>query len=322
MLDEKQCALARSKLQQLGSTVELQLDPGPRPDDLFSKTLCELVDQLVALAPEELLRVVEAPSPDAAAPPSLTIGNIKYLAIPLERELEPFLDLLLTQSSPPPLTQTEHHLARMPPAEVKILIAPTCPNCPKVVAACAEVAAKLRQVSITIIDVQVFTELAGSCRSVPTVVIDGTRTVVGPLSADELTDLLDRRDRAEYFKEALASMIEAGRIDELVPLLVSDQGMSVLATLLAEGTMQQRMGLMLAIQGALGQDPHSLNGAVSHLLPLLESKDATVRGDTADILGQIGAPGARDALTRLLSDENPDVREMAEEALSMLREPS
>jgi hypothetical protein len=322
MLDERQRALATSKLQQLSSTLELHLDPGPRPDDLFSKTLCELVDQIVALAPEKTLKVVEAHSPGKDTPPSLTIGNIKYLAIPLERELEPFLDLLLTQSSPPPLTETERGLATMPPAEVKILIAPTCPNCPKVVAACAEVAARLRQVSISIIDVQVFAELAGSCRSVPTVVIDGTRTVVGPLTAAELTEILGKRDQEEYFKEALASMIEAGRIDELVPLLVSDQGMAVLPALLAEGTMQQRMGLMLAIQGALEQDPHSLNGAVSHLLPLLESKDATVRGDTADILGQIGAPGARDALTQLLSDENPDVREMAEEALSMLREPS
>lgn len=320
MLDEQQRALATSKLQQLNSALELHLDPGPRPDDLFSKTLCELVDQLVALAPEKMLRVVEAHSPGTDAPPSLTIGNIKYLAIPLERELEPFLDLLLTQASPP--VAPEQSLATIPPAEVKILIAPTCPNCPKVVAACAEVAARLRQVSISIIDVQVFAELAGSCRSVPTVVIDGTRTVVGPLSAAELTDLLGRRDQAGYFKEALASMIEAGRIDELVPLLMSDQGMPVLPALLAEGTMQQRMGLMLAIQAALEQDPHSLNGAVSHLLPLLESKDATLRGDTADILGQIGAPGARDALTRLLSDENLDVREMAEEALDMLREPS
>lgn len=306
------------KLQHLKSTLELHLDPGPRPDELFSRTLCELVDQIVALAPTETLRVVQIQSPGEEA--SLTIGNIRYLAIPLEREFEPFLDLLLMQSSPPPATESS--LATIPPAEVKVLIAPTCPNCPKVVAACARVAAGLRQVSVSIIDVQIFAELAGSCRSVPTVVIDGTRTVVGPLSATELTDLLGRRDQTGYYNEALASMIEAGRLEELVPLLVSDQGMATLPALLAEGTMQQRMGLMLAIQNALEQDPHSLNGAVSHLLPLLESNDATVRGDTADILGQIGAPGARDALTRLLADENPDVREMAEEALSMLREPS
>ena len=82
------------------------------------------------------------------------------------------------------------------------------------------------------------------------------------------------------------------------------------------------MGVMLLAEEALESDPHCLDGALPHLLPLLEKPDATLRGDTADLLGTIGAPGAREALTRLQQDENPDVREVAEEALESLRQPS
>jgi HEAT repeat protein len=45
-----------------------------------------------------------------------------------------------------------------------------------------------------------------------------------------------------------------------------------------------------------------------------------LRGDTADLLGQIGHPSAREALKSLLKDPNPDVAEIAKEALEALRD--
>ena len=68
--------------------------------------------------------------------------------------------------------------------------------------------------------------------------------------------------------------------------------------------------------------PHALDAAVPHLLPLLVSDEDNLRGDAASLIGRIGAPGAREALSRLLADANADVREAAAEALDRLRQPS
>ena len=81
-----------------------------------------------------------------------------------------------------------------------------------------------------------------------------------------------------------------------------------------------RLGLMLAAELALEQDPGALDDITPDLLRLLETEDAALRGDTADLLGRIGHPSAEPALRRLLADENPDVAEIAEEALEALAE--
>jgi HEAT repeat protein len=117
-------------------------------------------------------------------------------------------------------------------------------------------------------------------------------------------------------------MLEAGRLKEMGPLLRSEDGFAAMGAVMRDGSMQQKMGVMLAVEQLLEGQPHSLDGALPHLLPLLESDVVPQRGDVADLLGKIGAPGAREGLTRLLSDENPDVREVAEDALEMLRAPS
>jgi HEAT repeat protein len=72
---------------------------------------------------------------------------------------------------------------------------------------------------------------------------------------------------------------------------------------------------MMAVEETLEADRSALDGLVSGLLPILPSEDAVLRGDTADLLGKIGHRAATDALHALLDDPNPDVAEIASEAL-------
>jgi HEAT repeat protein len=72
---------------------------------------------------------------------------------------------------------------------------------------------------------------------------------------------------------------------------------------------------MMAVETALEDDRSALDGLVPGLLPILGSEDAVLRGDTADLLGRIGHRAARDRLRTLLEDPNPDVAEIASEAL-------
>ena len=72
---------------------------------------------------------------------------------------------------------------QLAPATLQVMMAPTCPNCPRVVAACGRVAAAHAQVQLEVVDVQYFADLAGAVKSVPTVIVDATRSLVGNLSA-------------------------------------------------------------------------------------------------------------------------------------------
>ena len=83
--------------------------------------------------------------------------------------------------------------------------------------------------------------------------------------------------------------------------------------------MNARMALMIVAEEALSVDASILDGIVPELVSALDTDDAARRGDTADLLGQIGHPRAIEPLKALCSDLNADVAEIAEEALERVR---
>lgn len=317
MLDDHEIALCKTRLSGLSVPIRLGLDPGPDPSDRFSQVLCAVSDAITTASDGQVRFEVRTDEGPYGRRPCLTLGSIRYLAIPKGPELLPFLDLLLAWASP-----TEAVDADLPAATIEVLMAPTCPNCPAVVRTCLLLAAPRPQLALAVVDVQYFADLAGPVRSVPTVIVDGLLTLTGPVSSDELRRALVERGSPEAQARALGSMIEADRMQAALGLLDRETGMQALARLLSAGTLKDRMSVLLLAETALGEDPHSLDRAVPFLLPLLSASDGSVRGDTADLLGKIGAPGAAAALRALLSDENPDVREVAAEALEQLRQPS
>jgi alkyl hydroperoxide reductase subunit AhpF len=307
---EKACRM----LDAMERPLQIRLNPGADSADKFSRALCRVVEQLVLSAPDKLTVVDLAP----VDRPHLDVENVRYRAVPFGPELEPFLALLVALSGP------ESRLApeQLAPAALQVMMAPTCPNCPRVVTVCGRVAAAHAQVQLEVVDVQYFADLAGAVKSVPTVIVDSTRSLVGNLSEQALLEVLAERTSGDYVKKTLASMIETGRFGDAVSLLVSPPGQVALAAMLASSTMPERIGLMLATEEALEANDRCLDGAVVHVLPLLKAPDANLRGDVADLLGKIGSPVARTGLEGLGSDPNPDVREIAADALDMLRKPS
>ncbi len=312
---EKTCRV----LEAMERPLKLRLNPGSDPEDKFARALVRVVEQLVRAAPDKL--TVEELAPQELAPqdrPRLDVENVRYQAVPFGPELDPFLELLVALSR---RAQKPSH-TQLAPATLQVMMAPTCPNCPRVVAACGRVAAAHAQVQLEVVDVQYFADLAGAVKSVPTVIVDATRSLVGNLSERELLKVLAERSSDDYVQKTLVSMIETGRFGDAVSLLVSPPGQVALAAMLVSSTMAERIGLMLATEEALETNDRCLDGAVVHLLPLLKAPDANLRGDVADLLGKIGSPVARTGLEALGTDPNADVREIAADALEMLRKPS
>lgn len=317
MTDDKELHTAARELSSLDAPLELGLWAGEDPEDQLLQVLRETAAALANASEGKLTVKERAPAGPHPEKPSLTVANVQYLAVPRGPELAPFLTFLKALASKD--ATPEEPLA---PAEVRVYMAPTCPNCPLVVGACLELAARFADLSLQVVDAMYFTDLAGPLKSVPAVVVDGAYTEVGPLSGAELLRILRRRQEPEFMVDTLESMISAGRFTDTLAWLAKHDAFSLLAPLMRRAGIKERMGVMLMFEEVLEEAPHGLDVAVPYLLPLLQEQDPSLRGDTADLLGQIGAPGSTEALRALLSDDNVDVREMAQDALEMLRTPS
>jgi glutaredoxin len=251
-------------------------------------------------------------------------GSITYMALPDGQETAPFIEMLAWK--PGETGQLPRHtraalcrLAR--PARVYVFTTSECPHCPHAVRAANTLALLSPDVTTTIIDVPAFPKLAErfNIRSVPMTVVDEELFINRVVTAGKLADNILSRDDGGFAAHALLSQVETGNIDTASRRL-SGGGTGADAFLSAwkASSLSSRMGLMLAAKQSLQEKPDVLDAIVNGLIGLLGTGDLPMRGDTADLLGQIGHESARGPLEALLGDQDADIVEIAEEALEHL----
>ena len=301
-------------MQEATERVTLALVPG-REDTTFSAALFRAARSYADAAGGAIDVVDGEPSDEPEV--VLTAGDrctLRYQAVPEGPEAGPFVNALI-------------ELARGDGAaggvrsEITVFIAPTCPHCPRAVSSAIEVALANREVSVRVVDAQFFTGLAEkqAIKSVPLTLIDGELRLTGVVEASRLAEHLLERGGEAYRARVLRSLIEEGLIDRAARMIVTPDGSGAFAAEWATSTTSLRMGLMLAASEALMLDATALDGRVEAISRQLGSSDASLRGDTADLLGQIGHPSAEPGLEKLLDDSNPDVAEIASESLEQVR---
>jgi thioredoxin-like negative regulator of GroEL len=259
------------------------------------------------------------------AKPALTLSynndeKIHYLAVPEGPEEAPFFEALARMAKgdvyvSDPLGQ---NLADMEQAaELLVFIAPTCPHCPQAVKIANQVALASPRITVTIVDVQQFPQLAErfSVSSVPLTVLDQDFSFTGVVPATKVAERILNRGSDAQRTEGFLNLIEGGRIPVAVEALCKGSGLEPFLDGWKKSVTSQRIGLLMAAEEALEQNEEALDRISTDLLPLLRGDDAALRGDTADLLGRIGLSPAIDALKALLNDPNPDVAEIAEEAI-------
>jgi len=320
----------RNGLQGLSVPLELILHRGE--GHALDQPLAKAAEQ-VAEAADGAITVREARRDDLPAAPGMVLSyrgrdNLRYLAVPHGPETPPYLDALLGLAGGAVATEGEwaRPLAGLKlPAELLVFIGPTCPHCPRAVRAASRIALVHPLVTTTIIDAEQFGELAlrYAARSVPLTVLDGEWTHVGVMPAEDLVQRILSRGTPEHEAAVLQSLLEVGRTTSAGQDLARGRRVQALLELWKKSATSERIGLMLASETALEQEPRCLDPIVSGLCAVLDVDDATLRGDTADLLGQIGDPSALPALEALLGrEDNPDVKEIAEEALEVLKDES
>jgi hypothetical protein len=258
-----------------------------------------------------------------AAQPCLTIahrglGMIHYQAVPDGPEAPPFVEALLGPSWDGATESWVERLSALKrPAELLVFIGATCAHCPGAARSANRIALATPLVTVSIVDVQRHPTLAErfKVRAVPLTVLDGDLALTGVVRPAELVEKILSRDDERHGKDVLLSLVEQGRFEEVAHRMRTGPGAAQFLASWSGSTTSLRIGLLTAVEEALEIDRTTLDDLVASLLPILHTEDAALRGDTADLLGKIGHRAATDSLKALLQDPNPDVAEIASEAL-------
>lgn len=320
-LTSQELASARSTLNALQERVIIKVN---LTRNSLSAQFQTFIDELASVH-EKLQPLYLTHSEDD--PPSIEIQpNLRYMALPSGRELPPFLQSLLSRSwgevslSSKSLSALETFIT---PTKIEVMMSPACPHCPTVVGLVNQLALASTYVETTIIDVTLFAGYGRKygIRAVPTVVIDEQDHLAGTISENLLVDRLANRDPSTFHPDTFKKIIKEGDAERLAGMMVADGDLySGSLALLADSDWSVRMGMMVVLEGVAERSPDLVRRAYPYILDLLEHEDDNQRGDTAYLLGLIGDASVMDRLEVLLNDANPQVAEVAFEAVQRIRE--
>ncbi len=282
------------------------------------------VDQLTDLAP----RVQGKRDSDAmvSLPTLFIASHVGYQALPLDRELEPFLAVLddgdtFADRFGPDVRQRLSQL-RMP-ALLKVYITPHCPFCPTVVSLLLGLAACSDQIRVTIIDGEMFADTAHNDRikSAPTVILDDRFRWTGSVDAAELVSLMLDRDPASLGADALKGMIEEGDAEGLAKMM-AERGkiFPAFIELLIHPRWSVRLGAMVSFESLVEIDPGLAEGVAEPLMVLFADVDDMVKGDLLHVIGEAGNRAALPFLENVAAgDGDHEVIVAAEEAIEKMK---
>ena len=206
--------------------------------------------------------------------------------------------------------------------DLLVFVTPACPHCPNQVRQAMVLALASSKVDLTVVDAEAHLELAArhGARSVPFTVIGGDLGLVGAVPAAALVDHIVNLGGPGGDRAVLAAMIDNGRTEAAAVRLDDVRFRRAFAELWTHSVLSSRMGLMMLAEEALENRPHLMDDIVGELVPLLESDDVGLLGDTVDLLAAIAHPDAAGALKKLRDNPDEDIVEAAEEALEAISE--
>jgi thiol-disulfide isomerase/thioredoxin len=204
------------------------------------------------------------------------------------------------------------------PPDARVLIAPGCPHCPKVLQALSEFVKSGDIGSLEVINIAIHPEAAeqAGTRSVPWTRI-GSFELVGALTPQEIRETIEKAGRADPV-EHLVHLLETSRLDEVMKLVSNNPDkLPSLVTLLDD--LDTPMAVRIGIGALLEELPDTLvRSAETSLIKLADSGNQSVRADAAHYLSLVDSDKSRETLHRLLEDSSEEVREIAGESLEAL----
>ncbi len=270
---------------------------------------------------------------DADLPAGLPTGlpgfrlreNITYSALPLARELPPFLKGLSLLGEPvPKLTKEISALVdRMDmPCELTLYIALECPHCPGMVNTLFPLAASSDKINLHIIDGSIFPKKAAQDKvmSAPCLILDQDFRWTGAVNQTEILSMILDRDPARLSPSTLKNILEQGDADwitnEMIKAGIIFDGF---INLLLHRTWSVRLGAMVVVE-TLGEKAPDLGlKMVPRLIELFHDQQISVQGDLLYALGEIGNLETKAWIRECIKTlEHADLTDAAEDALEAI----
>lgn len=291
-----------------------------RAEDHRSKQIQAFCEDFSRLAPGVRIKKEDN---DGEQAPGISIGeNISYHAVPLGRELAPFLDALSDRAAlagklPSQVRDALNQLKV--PAMLKVYIAPQCPFCPQVVTLLLTLAASESLIYITVIDGALFSEGAENdhVRSVPTVILDDQFRWTGAIQLEELVHMMLTRDPSQLGTDSLRKIIEQGDAAGLAQMMMeSGKIYPAFLDLLTHEKWQIRLGAMVTFEFLAEERKEMASQVIVPLWDRFSRVDDKVKGDILYVLGESKDPSVIPKLKSVCNGPySGEVQEAAIEAL-------
>ncbi len=325
MLDDREINRTKDALEKLEGKIRLIILKNGR--DSFYAGLKQFAYQLASLS--DLLTVEESLNTNSHIVPAILIANssrqnIHYAALPRGAELDPFLRTIIRLGNGRNSLEedTAQHLQAFDrDINIEVLINKSCPICPRMVELADKFALGSRRVKVWIIDVDHFPHIGRKYHalSAPTTVINGRAQIIGAVHEKELLSWIDKALSEEGLLEVLGSLLTIGNSQGALEIISKENKPQILIDLMDRKEFMVRLGAMVVMEVLQEKSPEKMRLLVPGLISLLSSNMMNIRGDAAFMLGKIGDRRAIRPLERLLTEENPDLVEIVEEALDALR---
>lgn len=250
--------------------------------------------------------------------------NIIYSALPMERELAPFLKGLETLSAPTALPhETRQRLDKLQlPCELTLYIALQCPHCPVMVDTLIPLAAYSDKIRLHIIDGTLFPEQARADKvmAAPCLILDKGFRWTGAVPGTEVVDMILNRDLAELGTGTLKNILEEGDADWITrEMIKAGKIFEGFMGLLVHETWSVRLGAMVVVESLAEQAPELGLVLAPELIAQFEDQDIPTQGDILYALGEIGNLETKAWILECDSRlEHTDLKDAAQDAVEAI----
>ena len=219
---------------------------------------------------------------EADLPGLILKENIVYSALPLERELSPFLNGLEALGDPKLSPGIQEMLDRIDlPCRLTLYIALQCPHCPGMVAALIPMAAHCPKLTLHIIDGSLFPDRAAEDKvmAAPCLILDKGFRWTGAVPQDEILSMILDRDPAHLSTATLKNILEAGDAEWITREMIAHRTIfdGFLGLLLHE-TWSVRLGAMVVVEALAEQAPDLGGRLAPKLMAAFNEEQIPVQG--------------------------------------------
>ncbi|NOX32766.1 MAG: hypothetical protein GXP56_03370 [Deltaproteobacteria bacterium] len=269
--------------------------------------------------------VIESEKAEEKLPGFLLQENITYSVLPLEKELEPFLEALSQINGNHPVLSRDirQTLNKIDvPVRLKLYIALSCPFCPDVVRTVIPLAIHCSNISLHIIDGSLFpgTARKDTVMSAPCLILDDDFRWTGSVTAKEIIKIIIDRNPSHLSAETLKTILEQGDAAWIAGNMIKEKTIfNNFIKLLTHETWSVRLGAMVVVEELAKADPELAAGLCPTLIKLFDEKDIPIQGDIFYALGETGNLETKEWIKKKLTAlKHKDLIDAAEEALDAL----